>query len=76
MQLQGKALRVIIYIGESDHFEGKALSMALLQFLKKEGAAGATVVRGLSGFGAKSRIHTATIIDLSTDLPIRLDWNG
>ena len=74
MQLQGKALRVIIYIGESDHYQGKALYMALLQFLKEEGASGATVVRGLAGFGAKSRIHTATIVDLSTDLPIRVEW--
>ncbi|MEJ2750060.1 MAG: DUF190 domain-containing protein, partial [Anaerolineae bacterium] len=74
MQLQGKALRVIIYIGENDHYQGKALYMALLQFLKQEGAAGATVVRGLAGFGARSRIHTATIVDLSTDLPIRLEW--
>lgn len=74
MQLQRKALRVIIYIGESDHYQGKALYMALLQLLKKEGAAGATVVRGLAGFGARSRIHTATIVDLSTDLPIRVEW--
>ncbi len=74
MQLQGKALRVIIYIGESDHYQGKALHMALLYFLKQEGASGATVVRGLAGFGAHSRIHTASIVDLSTDLPIRLEW--
>lgn len=74
MQLQGKALRVIIYIGESDHYQGKALYMALLQLLKKEGAAGATVVRGLAGFGAHSRIHTATILDLSADLPVRMEW--
>jgi CBS domain-containing protein len=74
MQLQGKVLRVIIYIGESDHYQGKALYMALLQLLKKEGGSGATVVRGLAGFGAKSRIHTATIVDLSTDLPIRVEW--
>jgi CBS domain-containing protein len=74
MQLQGKALRVIIYIGEQDHYQGKPLYMALLQFLKREGAAGATVVRGLAGFGAHSRIHTATILDLSVDLPIRIEW--
>jgi len=74
MQLQGKAMRVIVYIGESDHYQGKALYMALLQFLKQEGAAGATVLRGLAGFGAKSRIHTATIVDLSTDLPIHVEW--
>jgi CBS domain-containing protein len=48
--------------------------MALLQFLKQEGASGATVMRGLAGFGAHSRIHTATIVDLSTDLPIRVEW--
>lgn len=79
MQLQGKALRVTIYIGESDHYQGKALHsgslyMALLQFLKQAGASGATVVRGLAGFGAESRIHTASIVDLSTDLPIRVEW--
>lgn len=74
MQLRGKAQRVIIYIGESDHFQGKPLYMALLQFLKREGASGATVVRGLAGFGARSRIHTATILTLSDDLPLRLEW--
>jgi CBS domain-containing protein len=84
MQLQGKALRVTIYIGESDHYQSKSLHsgslhsgslyMALLQFLKQEGASGATVVRGLAGFGAESRIHTASIVDLSTDLPIRVEW--
>jgi len=74
MQLQGKALRVIIYFGESDHYEGKALHAALLEFLKREGAAGGTIVRGLSGFGAHSRIHTAKIVDISFDLPLRLEW--
>ncbi|MFW6097243.1 MAG: DUF190 domain-containing protein [Chloroflexota bacterium] len=74
MQLQGKALRVIIYIGESDRYRGKALYMALLEMLRTEGAAGATVVRGLAGFGPHSRIHTATILTLSEDLPLRLEW--
>lgn len=74
MQLQGKAIRVIIYFGESDHYQGKALHAVLLEFLKREGAAGATVVRGLSGFGAHSRIHTAKIVDISFDLPLRLEW--
>lgn len=74
MQLQGKAWRVTIYIGESDRHQGKSLYMALLQFLKKEGAAGATVLRGLAGFGAHSRIHTTTILDLSADLPVRIEW--
>jgi CBS domain-containing protein len=74
MQLQGQAQRVTVYIGEGDHYHGQSLYMALLEFLKREGAAGATVTRGLAGFGAHSRIHTATIIDLSADLPIRVEW--
>ncbi|MBK8903920.1 MAG: DUF190 domain-containing protein [Anaerolineaceae bacterium] len=74
MQLQGKAVRVTIYIGESDHYQGKSLYMAILRFLKQEGASGATVLRGLAGFGAHSRIHTATLVDLSADLPIRVEW--
>ena len=61
-------------IFRSDHYEGKALHAALLEFLKREGAAGGTIVRGLSGFGAHSRIHTAKIVDISFDLPLRLEW--
>lgn len=74
MQLQGKAVRVTIYIGESDHYQGKALYMALLELLRREGASGATVTRGLAGFGARSRIHTATILTLSEDLPLYIEW--
>ena len=74
MQLQGNAQRVTIYIGEANHWQGQSLSMALLEFLKREGASGATVTRGLAGFGAHSRIHTASIVDLSADLPIKVEW--
>jgi PII-like signaling protein len=49
MQIQGKARRVSIYIGEDDHYQGAGLYMALLEFLKREGASGATVTRGLAG---------------------------
>ncbi|MCP5098140.1 MAG: CBS domain-containing protein [Chloroflexi bacterium] len=74
MQLQGKAIRITIHIGEGDTIQGKALYMALLQFLKREGASGATVTRGIAGFGARSRIHTANIMTLSDDLPLQLVW--
>ncbi len=74
MNLQGKAVRVTIYIGESDHYQGQALYMALLELLRREGASGATITRGLAGFGARSRIHTATILTLSEDLPLRIEW--
>ena len=61
MQLQGTAQRVTVYIGEANRWQGQSLYMTLLEFLKREGTSGATVTRGLAGFGAHSRIHTATI---------------
>ncbi len=74
MQIQGRALRICVYIGEDNHYHGASLYMALLEFLKREGASGATVMRGVAGFGARSRIHTSTILTLSTDLPIIVEW--
>jgi CBS domain-containing protein len=74
MQLSGEAVRVTIYIGESDRYRGGNLYMAILNFLRREGASGATVTRALSGFGAHSRIRTANIEVLSSDLPIRIEW--
>ncbi|MFA5397733.1 MAG: DUF190 domain-containing protein [Methanomicrobiales archaeon] len=64
------AVMLRIYIGESDHYEGKPLYRYLVEFFKKEGLCGATVLRGISGFGATSRIHTTSILRLSTDLPV------
>ena len=70
-QLTGKkAKRLTIYIGESDKWRGKALHVALLETLRSQGMAGATVMRGLSGFGAHSVVHTANILVLSMDLPL------
>jgi hypothetical protein len=59
-----------IFIGESDRHAGMLLYEWIVRTAKERGLAGATVIRGLEGFGAKSRIHTARILDLSTDLPI------
>jgi CBS domain-containing protein len=70
-QLTGKkAKRLMIYIGESDKWRGKALHVALLETLRTQGMAGATVTRGLAGFGAHSVVHTANILTLSMDLPL------
>ncbi len=70
-QLTGrKAKRLMIYIGESDKWRGKALYVALLETLRAQGMAGATVTRGLAGFGAHSVVHTANILVLSMDLPL------
>lgn len=72
-EIARNARRLTIYIGESDRWQGKPLYAALLEALKKEGVAGATVTRGVAGFGAHSRIHTAAILRLSEDLPLRIE---
>lgn len=70
-QLMGKKVkRLSIYIGESDQWRGKALYVALLETLRAQGMAGATVSRGMAGFGAHSVVHTAAILRLSLDLPL------
>jgi CBS-domain-containing membrane protein len=68
-----QAQRLRIYIGEADRWRGKPLYAALLDTLKAHNIAGATVVRGVAGFGAHSRIHTAAVLHLSEDLPLLID---
>jgi uncharacterized protein len=65
---EGQLLR--IFIGESDKWEGKPLYEALVLKAREMGLAGATMLRGLMGYGAASRVHTAKILRLSEDLPI------
>ena len=65
---EGQLLR--IFIGESDKYDGKPLYEWIVIKAKEHGLAGATVLRGLMGFGANSRIHTSKILRLSLDLPI------
>jgi PII-like signaling protein len=72
--LDGRGTRVRIYFGERDRYRGKPLWAALLETLRREGAAGATVTRGLAGYGAHSVIHAATLVDLSADLPLVVEW--
>ena len=74
MEIVGTATKVTIYIGESDRWGQKPLYMAILELLRAEDCAGATVTRGIAGFGAHSRIHTASIVDLSSDLPLIIEW--
>lgn len=73
LSIEKKAKRLCIYIGESDRWRSKPLYAAILETLKGEGIAGATVLRGVAGFGAHSRIHTAAILRLSEDLPLRIE---
>ncbi len=73
LSLQKKAQRLRIYIGESDRWRGKPLESVLLETLRAQGIAGATVFRGAAGFGAHSRIHTTAIEVLSVDLPVVIE---
>ncbi len=70
MRIEGPGKLIRVYIGESDNWHGKALHTAIVERARQEGMAGATVTRGIEGFGANSRIHTASILRLSEDLPI------
>lgn len=73
MKLEGEGLLVRIFIGEADRWHGKPLYEAIVTKAREAGLAGATVLRGIMGFGAKSRIHTAKILRLSEDLPIVIE---
>jgi PII-like signaling protein len=71
--LDGEQTLVRIFIGDSDKWHHRPLHTALLERLRKEGFAGATVFHGIAGFGAASVIHTASIVDLSADLPVLIE---
>jgi PII-like signaling protein len=70
MHLTGPGLRLRIYIGETDHWHHRPLYDALVVRAREMGLAGATVMRGLEGFGARSRLRTAKVLRLSENLPI------
>jgi PII-like signaling protein len=71
--LDGNQFLVRIFLGESDRFHHTPLSRALLERLRHEGFAGATVIQGVAGFGASSVIHTSSLIELSADLPVVIE---
>jgi PII-like signaling protein len=62
-----------IFIGESDRAHGRPLYEWLVEEAQRQGLAGATVLRGIMGFGRESRIHTARILRLSSDLPVVIE---
>lgn len=66
----GERTLMRVHIGESDKFHGKPLYEAIVTLLREHGFAGATVLRGIMGFGATARVHTEKVLRLSVDLPI------
>jgi PII-like signaling protein len=67
---EGERTLMRIFIGESDRYEGRPLYEKLVELFRERGFAGATVLRGIAGFGAHARLHTEKILRLSLDLPI------
>ncbi len=73
MKLPEDALLLRVFIGESDQYHGKPLYEQIVLHARKLNLAGATVLRGVMGFGADSRVHTAKLLELSTDLPMVIE---
>ncbi len=73
MDQSTSALLLRIYTGESEHWQGKPLHLAIVEKARAQGLAGATVLRGAEGYGASSVIHTTRLLELSADLPIVID---
>ena len=73
MKIPKDAVLLRIFLGESDHWEGRPLYEALVLKAREMHLGGATVLRGPMGFGRHSRVHTAKLLELSTDLPIVIE---
>jgi uncharacterized protein len=71
--IEGPALLVRIYIGEATHVDGKPLYQVIVAFLRERDMAGATVLRGIEGFGANAHLHTTRLLRLSEDLPVLIE---
>jgi hypothetical protein len=72
-RFKGERTLMRIFIGESDKYQGKPLYQTLVETLRGKGLAGATVLRGVAGFGASSTMHTDKVLRLSLDLPIIIE---
>lgn len=73
MKLSGEGKLLRIFIAEADKWNGKPLYEEIVFLAKKNGMAGATVIKGSMGFGCKSHMHTSKLLELSTDLPVIIE---
>ena len=70
----GKAIKVSIYLSDGATHHGVPVYSSILDFLFHSGVSGATVVKGVAGFGAEHRIHSAHILEISDNLPIKIEF--
>ncbi|NPA58304.1 MAG: DUF190 domain-containing protein [Aquificae bacterium] len=73
MKIEGEAYLLRIFLGEDDRVDGKPAYKKIVEVLREKDIAGATVLRGILGYGASSRIHSAGLLTLSSDLPIVIE---
>ena len=73
MGLKGEAKLLRIFVGESDRYRGRPLYEAIVLKAREKGLAGASVFRGIMGYGGHSRIHSARLLRLSEDLPVMIE---
>lgn len=73
MEIDGEGRRVTVYVGSSDTWHGRNLALAIVERCRELGVAGATMTRGIMGFGKASRIHKAHFLGLSDDLPEKIE---
>jgi PII-like signaling protein len=72
MKIEGPAVRLTVFVGEDDTWHRKPLYTEIVHRAHASGLAGASVLRGIEGYGASSRIHTTRLLSLSEDLPIAI----
>lgn len=70
----GPAKKVAIYVGEDQHHHGHTVYAAILDFLFYRGVSGATITRGMAGFGADHHLHTTKLVDLAVNLPVKIEF--
>jgi PII-like signaling protein len=73
MKVEADAKRVTIYVNSTDQWHGRPLYSAVVQLCRDKGLAGATVVRCVEGYGAGRHLHTTRLLELSEDLPVRIE---
>jgi PII-like signaling protein len=73
MKVETDAKLVTIYVNSTDKWHGRALYSAIVELCQQKGIAGATVTRCVEGFGASHKLHTARLLELSENLPVRIE---
>ena len=70
----GAAKKISIYVGEDQQYHGHSVYAAILDFLFYRGVSGATIIRGIAGFGADHHIHTSRLVELAENLPVKIEF--